>query len=156
MPCHMNRLRIGRVLVLADADSDGHHIATLLLTFIYRHLPQLITGGKVFLAQPPLYRIDIGKETHWALDEADRDRILKAHGNGRGNPEITRFKGLGEMMPKVLWETTLNPKTRRLLRVEIADQIVTDRVINELMGKDASARFRFIMDRAEEAEELDV
>src|SRR2546426_366897 len=113
-------------------------------------------GGKVFLAQPPLYRIDIGKETHWALDEADRDRILKAHGNGRGNPEITRFKGLGEMMPKVLWETTLNPKTRRLLRVEIADQIVTDRVINELMGKDASARFRFIMDRAEEAEELDV
>ena len=88
--------------------------------------------------------------------EADRVRILKAHGNGRGNPEITRFKGLGEMMPKVLWETTLNPKTRRLLRVEIADQIVTDRVINELMGKDASARFRFIMDRAEEAEELDV
>jgi len=152
----MNRLRYARVIILADADSDGHHIATLLLTFIYRHLPQLITGGKVFLAQPPLYRIDIGKETHWALDEADRVRILKAHGNGRGNPEITRFKGLGEMMPKVLWETTLNPKTRRLLRVEIADQIVTDRVINELMGKDASARFRFIMDRAEEAEELDV
>ena len=152
----MNRLRYARVIILADADSDGHHIATLLLTFIYRHLPQLITGGKVFLAQPPLYRIDIGKETHWALDDAHRDRILKAHGNGRGNPEITRFKGLGEMMPKVLWETTLNPKTRRLLRVEIADQIVTDRVINELMGKDASARFRFIMDRAEEAEELDV
>ena len=71
-------------------------------------------------------------------------------------PEITRFKGLGEMMPKVLWETTLNPRTRRLLRVEITDQIVTDRVINELMGKDASARFRFIMERAEEAEELDV
>jgi DNA gyrase subunit B/topoisomerase-4 subunit B len=138
------------------ADSDGHHIATLLLTFIYRHLPQLITGGKVYLAQPPLYRIDIGKETYWALDDAHRDRLLKVHGNGRSNPEITRFKGLGEMMPKVLWETTLNPRTRRLLRVEIADQIVTDRVINELMGKDASARFRFIMDRAEEAQELDV
>jgi DNA gyrase subunit B len=117
-----------------------------------------MTSGKVFLAQPPLYRIDIGKDTFWALDDAHRDRILKQHGkNGnRAAPEITRFKGLGEMMPKVLWETTLNPRTRRLLRVEIGDQIVTDRVINELMGKDASARFRFIMERAEEAEELDV
>jgi DNA gyrase subunit B len=152
----LHRLRYGRIIILADADSDGHHIATLLLTFIYRHLPQLILSGKVFLAQPPLYRIDIGKETFWALDDAHRDRILKLHGNGRGRPEITRFKGLGEMMPKVLWETTLNPRTRRLLRIEIADQIVTDRVINELMGKDASARFRFIMDRAEEAQELDV
>jgi DNA gyrase subunit B len=152
----LSRLRYGRIIILADADSDGHHIATLLLTFIYRHLPQLISGGKVFLAQPPLYRIDIGKDTFWALDDAQRDRLMKQHGNGRGHPEITRFKGLGEMMPKVLWDTTMNPRTRRLLRVEIADQIVTDRVINELMGKDASARFRFIMDRAEEARELDV
>ena len=150
------RLRYGRIIILADADSDGHHIATLLLTFLYRHLPQLIASGKVFLAQPPLYRIDIGKDTYWALDDAHRDRLLKQYTNGRGSPEITRFKGLGEMMPKVLWETTLNPRTRRLLRVEIADQIVTDRVINELMGKDASARFRFIMDRAEEAQELDL
>jgi DNA gyrase subunit B/topoisomerase-4 subunit B len=150
------RLRYGKVIILADADSDGHHIATLLLTFIYRHLPQLIANGRVYLAQPPLYRIDIGKETFWALDDAHRDRLLKQHTNGRGSPEITRFKGLGEMMPKVLWETTLSPKTRRLLRVEIADQLVTDRVINELMGKDASARFRFIMERAEDAQELDV
>jgi DNA gyrase subunit B/topoisomerase-4 subunit B len=155
----LTKLRYGRVIILADADSDGNHIATLLLTFLYRHLPQLITGGKVFLAQPPLYRIDIGKETHWALDDAQKDAILKQHaknGHGRSTPEITRFKGLGEMMPKVLWETTLNPRTRRLLRVEVTDQIVTDRVINELMGKDASARFRFIMERADEAEELDV
>jgi DNA gyrase subunit B/topoisomerase-4 subunit B len=152
----LSRLRYGRIIILADADSDGHHIATLLLTFMYRHLPQLIASGKVYLAQPPLYRIDIGKETYWALDDAHRDRLLKQYTNGRGTPEITRFKGLGEMMPKVLWETTLNPRTRRLLRVEIADQIVTDRVINELMGKDASARFRFIMDRAEEAQELDL
>ncbi len=152
----MTRLRYGKLIILADADSDGHHIATLLLTFVYRHLPQLLASGKVFLAQPPLYRIDIGKETFWVLDEAHRERILRQHGTGRSKPEITRFKGLGEMMPKVLWETTLNPKTRRLLRVEIADQIVTDRVINELMGKDASARFRFIMERAEEAQELDV
>jgi DNA gyrase subunit B len=150
------RLRYGRIIILADADSDGHHIATLLLTFIYRHMQPLITLGRVFLAQPPLYRIDIGKETFWALDDAHRDRLLKLHGNGRANPEITRFKGLGEMMPKVLWETTMNPRTRRLLRVDISDQIVTDRVFNELMGKDPASRFRFIMDRAEDAEELDV
>jgi DNA gyrase subunit B/topoisomerase-4 subunit B len=152
----LTRLRYGRVIILADADSDGHHIATLLLTFIYRHMPQLIHRGHIYLAQPPLYRIDIGKETHWALDEAQREEIVRKHGQGRAKPDITRFKGLGEMMPKVLWETTLNPKTRRLLKVEVNDQLVTDRVINELMGKDASARFRFIMDRAEEAEELDV
>jgi DNA gyrase subunit B/topoisomerase-4 subunit B len=151
-----SKMRYGKIIILADADSDGHHIATLLLTFIYRHMPQLITTGRVYLAQPPLYRIDVGKETFWALDDAHKDRLLKAHGNGRANPEITRFKGLGEMMPKVLWETTLNPRTRRLLRVDIVDHIATDRVINELMGKDPSARFRFIMERAEEAVELDV
>ena len=150
------RLRYGRIIILADADSDGHHIATLLLTFIYRHMPQLMHRGHVYLAQPPLYRIDIGKETHWALDDAQRDEIVRTRVHGRSKADITRFKGLGEMMPKVLWETTLNPKTRRLLRVEVTDQLVTDRVINELMGKDASARFRFIMDRAEEAQELDV
>jgi DNA gyrase subunit B len=155
----LSRLRYGKIIILADADSDGNHIATLLLTFIYRHLPQLMANGKVFLAQPPLYRIDIGKDTFWALDDGQKEAILKQHaknGHGRGAPEITRFKGLGEMMPKVLWETTLNPRTRRLLRVEIGDQIVTDRIINELMGRDASARFRFIMERADEAEELDV
>jgi DNA gyrase subunit B len=157
----IDRLRYGKIIILADADSDGNHIATLLLTFIYRHLPKLITHGRVYLAQPPLYRIDIGKETFWALDDAHKDAMLRQHGqgkNGRGTPEITRFKGLGEMMPKVLWETTLNPRTRRLLRVAVADEnvLMTDRVINELMGKDASARFRFIMERADEAEELDV
>ncbi|MBM3771856.1 MAG: type IIA DNA topoisomerase subunit B [Acidimicrobiia bacterium] len=152
----LDKLRYGKIIILADADSDGNHIATLLLTFIYRHLPQLMASGRVYLAQPPLYRIDIGKETFWALDDAHKEAILKQRGNGRGTPEITRFKGLGEMMPKVLWDTTLNPRTRRLLRVEVADQIATDRVINELMGKDASARFRFIMERADEAQELDV
>jgi DNA gyrase subunit B len=150
-----SRLRYGKVIILADADSDGHHIATLLLTFIFRHMPQLIAGGKVYLAQPPLYRIDIGKDTYWALDEAQKNLIIKQK-SGRSTSEVTRFKGLGEMMPKVLWETTLNPRSRRLLRVEVSDQLVTDRVINELMGKDASARFRFIMERAEEVQELDV
>ena len=153
----LSRLRYNRVIILADADSDGNHIATLLLTFLYRQMPQLLANGRVFLAQPPLYRIDIAKKTFWALDDADRDRILAPEdGDRRTKPEITRFKGLGEMMPRVLWDTTLNPATRRLLRVEITDQLATDRVIQELMGKDPSARFRFIMDRADQAEELDI
>jgi DNA gyrase subunit B/topoisomerase-4 subunit B len=148
-------LRYERVILLADADSDGHHITTLLLTFFYRHLPSLIAAGRLYIAMPPLYRIDIGKETHWAADDAAKEQILSEH-SGRANPEITRFKGLGEMMPKVLWETTLNPDTRRLLKVEIDDHLETDRVISDLMGRDASARFRFIMDRAEDAEAIDV
>jgi DNA gyrase subunit B len=154
--CDASKLRYQRLVLLADADSDGHHITTLLLTFVFRHMRQLIDAGRVYIALPPLYRVDIGKETYWAADDADKERILKRHAKGNAKPEITRFKGLGEMMPKVLWETTLNPKTRRLLRVEISDALGTDRIINELMGKDASARFRFIMERAEEADELDV
>jgi DNA gyrase subunit B/topoisomerase-4 subunit B len=152
----LSGLRYEKVILLADADSDGHHITTLLLTFFYRHMPQLISDGRLYIAVPPLFRIDIGKQTHWAADEDDRIRILAEHGDGRANPEITRFKGLGEMMPKVLWETTLNPESRRLLKVEIDDQLETDRVISDLMGKDASARFRFIMERAEYASEIDV
>jgi DNA gyrase subunit B/topoisomerase-4 subunit B len=152
----MSGLRYDRIVLLADADSDGHHITTLLLTFFYRHMPQLIADGRLYIAQPPLYRIDIGKETYWAADEEDRARIMDDHGQGRSKPEITRFKGLGEMMPKVLWQTTLNPATRRLLKVEIDDQLETDRIISDLMGRDASARFRFIMDRAEDAVEIDV
>ncbi|MDG2224260.1 MAG: DNA topoisomerase IV subunit B [Rubripirellula sp.] len=148
-------LRYERVILLADADSDGHHITTLLLTFFYRHMPALIADGRLFIAVPPLYRIDLGKETHWAADEPAREKILADY-TGRANPEITRFKGLGEMMPKVLWDTTLNPQTRRLMRVEIDDHLETDRVISDLMGRDASARFRFIMERAEDAEAIDV
>jgi DNA gyrase subunit B/topoisomerase-4 subunit B len=148
-------LRYERVILLADADSDGHHITTLLLTFFYRHMPALISSGRLYIAVPPLYRIDIGKETFWAKDDPDREEIVRQHA-GRANPEITRFKGLGEMMPKVLWATTLNPETRTLLRVEIDDQLETDRVISELMGRDASARFRFIMERADTAEAIDV
>jgi DNA gyrase subunit B len=150
------RLRYHRVVLLADADSDGNHITTLLLTFLYRHLPELIKNGNVFVSVPPLYRVDIGQQTYWAGDDADRDRILKQHVKGNAKPEITRFKGLGEMMAKDLWETTLSPKTRRLLRVGIEDALETDRVVAELMGKDPGARFRFIMDRADEAQDLDV
>jgi DNA gyrase/topoisomerase IV subunit B len=154
----MAKLRYGRVFLLMDADSDGHHIATLLLTFFYRHLRPLIVGGVVHLSQPPLYRIDVGKETYWALDEADRDRILKDKVKGNAKPSITRFKGLGEMQAADLKATTLDPKHRVSLRVAIANELETDRVINDLLGRDVGARFKFIMERAGEVagEELDV
>ncbi|MBK8256566.1 MAG: type IIA DNA topoisomerase subunit B [Polyangiaceae bacterium] len=145
------KLRYGRIFLLMDADSDGHHIATLLLTFFYRHLHGLLKNGHVYLAQPPLYRIDIGKETHWALDDNERDSILgKAAKNAKA--DISRFKGLGEMPAEDLKNTTLDPRRRRALRVVIDQDIETDRVLNELMGKDAQSRFRFIMERAPNAE----
>jgi DNA gyrase/topoisomerase IV subunit B len=150
-----SKLRYGKIFLLADADSDGHHIATLLLTFFYRHLPKLIENGHVFLAQPPLYRIDVGKETFWALDDVDKERHLKGL-KASAKPSIQRFKGLGEMNPDTLWATTLDPKRRTALKVRVVDVLETDRVLNELMGKDASARFRLIMDRAGEVDELDV
>jgi DNA gyrase subunit B/topoisomerase-4 subunit B len=103
-----------------------------------------------------LYRVDIAKETYWAADDADKERIIKQHAKGNSKVDITRFKGLGEMMPKTLWDTTLDPKKRRLLRVEISDALGTDRVINDLMGKDPAPRFKLIMERAEEAEALDL
>lgn len=151
----LDRLRYQRVILLADADADGHHITTLLLTFIYRHMPELIRAGRVYIAQPPLYRIDIGKETHWAADDLHKDRILSKHAKN-GKADITRFKGLGEMMPKVLWDTTLNPKTRRLQRVVIDNALKTDRVISDLMGKDPEPRFNLIKEHAPEVEQLDI
>ncbi len=151
----ITKLRYHRIFLLMDADSDGHHIATLLLTFFYRHLPELIRGGFVYLAQPPLYRIDAGKETFWALDDAQRDKFL-AGLKTNAKPSIQRFKGLGEMNPDTLKATTLDPRTRTALRVKIVDQLETDRVMNELMGKDPSARYRFIMESARDADEVDV
>lgn len=153
-------LRYGKVILLMDADSDGHHIATLLLTFFYRYLKPLIDSGRVYVAQPPLYRVDIGKDTFWADDDAERNKIVARAKKRRPNvkPVIQRFKGLGEMMPKTLYETTLDPNKRRLLRVIIPEdqQLAADRTIGGLMGKDASVRYDFIMHHAAEAEELDV
>jgi DNA gyrase subunit B/topoisomerase-4 subunit B len=156
----LSRLRYRKVILLMDADSDGHHIATLLLTFLYRYMRPLIDEGVVYIAQPPLYRLDTSNETYWALDEKHREKIEKQIRKGRKDRkiEVQRFKGLGEMMPKTLNETTLDPATRQLLRVVVkaADRIATERTITELMGKDAAPRFEFIMDNATQVEELDV
>jgi DNA gyrase/topoisomerase IV subunit B len=147
----IERLRYHKVIFLMDADSDGHHIATLLLTFFYRHLRPLIEQGHVYLAQPPLFRIDHGKETFWALDEADRERIVATLPKN-AHPDIMRFKGLGEMQPEELKRTTLDPNSRRLLRVSVTDFAEADRILNDLMGKDVEARFNFIMERAAQAD----
>lgn len=156
----LSDLRYHKIILLMDADSDGHHIATLLLTFFYRYMRPLIDGGFVYIAQPPLYRIDAGKDTHWALDEPDKAHILEEiESDGRNlNVDIQRFKGLGEMMPNTLKETTLSPESRRLLEVDIpdAERLVTEQTITELMGRDSSARFEFIMQHAAEVDELDV
>src|SRR4051812_36374396 len=151
-------LRYGKIFLLMDADSDGHHISTLLLTFFYRHMRDLIKNGSVFIAQPPLYKIEIGKDTWWALDDADRARILKENAKGNAKPNIMRFKGLGEMTAEELKSTTLDPKRRMSLRVTIPQdaELDTERTINDLLGKDVSARFRFIMERAGEVKDLDV
>ena len=151
-------LRYGKIFLLMDADSDGHHISTLLLTFFYRHMRDLIRNGCVFLAQPPLYKIEIGKDTFWALDDVDRARILKEHAKGNAKPNIMRFKGLGEMTAEELKSTTLDPRRRIALKVTIPEHaaLETERTINDLLGKDVSARFRFIMERAGEVKELDV
>ena len=148
---NVERLRYHKIIFLMDADSDGHHIATLLLTFFYRHLRPLIEQGHVYLAQPPLFRIDHGKETFWALDEGDRERIVKAQPKN-AHPDIMRFKGLGEMQPEELKRTTLDPTSRRLLRVKVDNIEEADRILTDLMGKDVEARFNFIMERAAQAD----
>ncbi|MBL8798690.1 MAG: type IIA DNA topoisomerase subunit B [Planctomycetia bacterium] len=150
-------LRYGKIILLMDADADGHHISTLLLAFFFRHMTELIRKGHVYIAQPPLYRIDVGKETYWARDDKHKEEIL-ASLKSNAKPDITRFKGLGEMPPKTLADTTLDPKHRTLLKVNIESNLEADQAFVELLGKDASHRYRFIMDSAAlaVAEELDI
>jgi DNA gyrase/topoisomerase IV subunit B len=153
----LNGLRYGKIILLMDADADGNHITTLLLTFFFRYMTELIRKGHLYIAQPPLYRIDVGKETFWARDDAHKEEIL-ASMRANARPEITRFKGLGEMPPQTLADTTLNPRQRTLLQVHIDSNLEADTTFVELMGKDPSQRFRFIMDSAAlaVAEDLDI
>ncbi|MBI3927058.1 MAG: type IIA DNA topoisomerase subunit B [Armatimonadetes bacterium] len=151
----IERLRYGRVVILTDADSDGHHIAGLLLTFFYRHLPELLRAGNIYLGRPPLYRIRFGKLTCWAWDDRQRDEILEKH-RARSKADITRFKGLGEMSPAQLKETTLDPKTRTLFRILVTDEEQADRAITDCFGRDSAPRFEFVMEQAAEADDLDV
>ena len=150
-------LRYGKIVLLMDADADGHHICTLLLDFFFRHMPELIRKGHVYIAQPPLYRIDVGKDTHWARDDEHKEEIL-AGLRANAKTEITRFKGLGEMDAKVLFQTTLDPRNRVLLKVEVDSNLEAHDAFRELLGKDADPRYRFIMEKADQAvaEDLDV
>jgi DNA gyrase subunit B/topoisomerase-4 subunit B len=154
----LGKLRYGKIFLLMDADADGHHIATLLLTFFFRYMKPLIDQGHLYLAQPPLYRIDIGKQTLWALDDDHKEQLIKANAKGNAKPNITRFKGLGEMNPDTLKMTTLDPRTRQPLRVTVKDgeQLRTDQMISDLMGKDVAARFKMITENAADIGELDV
>jgi DNA gyrase/topoisomerase IV subunit B len=154
---HYEGLRYGKIILLMDADADGYHISTLLLDFFLRHARELITKGHVYIAQPPLYRIDVGKETFWARDDEHKEEIL-AGLRANAKPDITRFKGLGEMAFKVLAQTTLDPRYRTLLKVEIDNPTEAHNAFQELLGKDATPRYKFIMEKADQAiaEDLDV
>ena len=151
-------LRYDRVVIMTDADVDGAHIASLLITFFYQEMPELIRNGHLYMGVPPLYRITQGSKTLYARNDAHKDELLATEFNGRGKVEIGRFKGLGEMMPAQLKETTMDPKKRTLLRIEIAQDDIapTQRAIDDLMGTKPDARFRFIQDRAEFVTELDI
>ena len=149
------RLRYGRVILLMDADSDGYHISTLLLTFFFRHMPRLVQSGKLFLAQPPLYRVSVGGKTQYAMDDAAKEAILAEVPAGR-KVEVLRFKGLGEMDAEQLRETTLDPDTRTLLRVDVDSQFEADATFSQLLGKDAGERYRLIMEDATLADDLDL
>jgi DNA gyrase subunit B len=148
------KLRYHKVILLADADVDGAHIRTLLMTFFYRHMPEIVENGHLYIAQPPLYRISTGKVTRYAQDDKDRERIIKEF--KAKNLSIQRFKGLGEMNAEQLWETTMNPQTRTLLRADIEDAAEADSIFTKLMGEKVEPRRDFIKARARQVQNLDV
>ncbi|MCP4509583.1 MAG: DNA topoisomerase IV subunit B, partial [Fuerstiella sp.] len=150
----IHRLRYGRIILLMDADSDGYHISTLLLTFFFRHMTELIRQGNLFIAQPPLFRSEVGKTTQYAQTDAEKEEILAALPDNR-NPTVLRFKGLGEMNAAQLRDTTLNPRARVLLRVDIESQLEADQTFHQLLGKEASERYKVIMEEASFADDVD-
>ncbi len=150
----MERIRYGRILLMTDADVDGSHIRTLLLTLFYRYMPQLISEGRLYIAQPPLYRIQVGKHRKYVYSDDERDAYL-ATLNGK-NAVVSRYKGLGEMDPEELWETTMNPATRTILQVTVEDAIKADEIFSTLMGDEVVPRRRFIEAHARQVKNLDV
>jgi DNA gyrase subunit B len=150
----ISKLRYHRIIIMTDADVDGAHIRTLLLTFFYRHMPQVIESGYLYIAQPPLYRLSTGKVTRYAQSEKERERILREF-NSR-NVSVQRFKGLGEMNAEQLWETTMNPETRILLRVEVEDAAQADGIFTMLMGERVEPRKDFIKAEARKVRNLDI
>jgi DNA gyrase subunit B len=148
------KLRYHRIIIMTDADVDGAHIRTLLLTFFFRHMPQVIENGYLFIAQPPLFRVSTGKVTHYAQSEAERDAIVKKLATK--NVTVQRFKGLGEMNADQLWDTTMNPETRTLLRAEVEDAAEADAIFTMLMGERVEPRKDFIKSEARKVQNLDV
>jgi topoisomerase-4 subunit B len=151
-------LRYEKVIIMTDADVDGAHIASLLITFFYREMPELIDNGHLYLGVPPLYKLAQGAKTLYARDDAHKDELMKTEFTKRGKVDVSRFKGLGEMMPKQLKETAMDPASRSLLQVEIAedDRAGTAKSVQQLMGNKAEARFKFIQENAEFAKDLDI
>jgi DNA gyrase subunit B len=152
----LSGLRYGRVIIMTDADVDGSHIRTLLLTFFFRYMQPLIEEGHLYIAQPPLYRIVHKNQTWYAYSEAHKNKILEELGNGAEKAVISRFKGLGEMNPTQLWETTMDPTKRTLLLVTIDDAAEADRTFDMLMGAAVPPRRRFIQTHAREVRNLDI
>jgi len=143
---------------MVDADVDGAHIRTLLLTFLFRQMPELIDAGYVYLAQPPLYRVAKGKEEYYAYDEKEREELTTRLGGpeGKNSVNIQRYKGLGEMNPEQLWKTTMDPETRTLLKVNMDDAVLADQIFQTLMGDDVEPRREFIEANAKFVSNLDV
>ena len=152
----IEKLRYHKIILMADADVDGAHIRTLLLTFFYRYMQPLIEAGKIFIAQPPLYRVMLGKENFYAFDDHELARILESLGDKREKAEVKRFKGLGEMVAEQLWETTMNPENRTILKVNLEDAEKADEIFTILMGDKVESRRDFIFKHAAEVQNLDV
>jgi DNA gyrase subunit B len=151
----LSEARYHKIVMMTDADVDGAHIRTLLLTFLYRHMRPLIEAGYVYAARPPLYRIRKGGETYDAMTEAEREDIVEEECDGKAD-QIQRFKGLGEMNPEQLWETTMDPETRYLKQIQLEDAAEADRMFSILMGDAVEPRKQFIKDHAAEAEWVDI
>ncbi|MBK5093843.1 MAG: DNA gyrase subunit B, partial [Actinobacteria bacterium] len=149
----LTRARYHKAIIMTDADVDGAHIRTLLLTFFYRYMQELIEGGYIYVAQPPLYRVHVSKKSMYAFNDAELDRVLKENDGSKAS--IQRFKGLGEMNPEQLWETTMDPQRRNLLQINIEDAVAADQIFNTLMGTDVETRRQFIQEHARDVRFID-